>query len=658
MSIFTSSTASVNQGQSVITCTDSVDFSSLPSGSLVFIDYNKVVVADSGTAVVGVTSTINLRDPYPGTLPNVSNGKIIVTAGVPALVEAVNKVNTVSQNLTTTKADLQTIIDAQGTAATSDVTTSSTDTTAGSITKVGDFGWGVSLAGSSTAIISDFNTALISGSFFVNGTTSNGPKGLTAIRGTLLVQRETVSHGSQLFIDRDLNEIWVRRYDNSVWASWVEIWHTGNLVKTTSATDTTAGSLLKVSDGGLLSVNGMSITSFSSDANNAIYNGWYDVSSGTVTNLPVAKAGVLFTASRTADRLQQMFYVAAGDTDDSVYTRSYTGTVWQSWKKIWNSGNLVKTTISTDTTAGSLLQVGDHGLGAVAAPLVTNWDNVQTGGIYQSIAASQVNSPNDAYAGWVGTVGALNIGNTFQMVWRAGSAALEVYTRFYADPTWTPWASLYHSGNLVKTTSYNDTTAGSISKVGDFGSGDTGLNPVIADALLIAAGGTYKYNTGVTINCPVGTVVGTIFAEIYASDTKTLFLIEAANNNLTAVNRQINGAWLGWEVFYHSGNTNLNEFGGVATDDILAQGSVRHATVAQFVLPINLLAAPSSITVTGTFKLLKPDLTVVASGVTPALNSASGNKVAFITFTISGGTANDSLLLQCTDATSKIVVNA
>ena len=56
MSIFTSTSASVNQGQSIITCSDNVDFSSLPSGSIIVIDYNKIVIADSGTAPVSNVS--------------------------------------------------------------------------------------------------------------------------------------------------------------------------------------------------------------------------------------------------------------------------------------------------------------------------------------------------------------------------------------------------------------------------------------------------------------------------------------------------------------------------------------------------------------------------------------------------------------------------
>jgi hypothetical protein len=111
MSIFKSTSATVNQGQTAITCSDNVDFSSLPSGSLVILDFNKIVVADSGTAPVANVSQINLREPYPSTLPNLSGSRLIAAAGVPALVDAVNKVNIVSGNLTATKGELQALID-------------------------------------------------------------------------------------------------------------------------------------------------------------------------------------------------------------------------------------------------------------------------------------------------------------------------------------------------------------------------------------------------------------------------------------------------------------------------------------------------------------------------------------------------------------------
>lgn len=138
MSIFTSNAAAVNQGQSVITCTDNSDFSGVPSGSVVIINNDHLAVVDSGTAASSNNSTLTLRSPWPSDLPDITAGKLFVLAGAPAIAEAVKSTLTVSQTLTTTKQALQAIIDAQGTAATADLTNSATDSTAGRVYKVGD----------------------------------------------------------------------------------------------------------------------------------------------------------------------------------------------------------------------------------------------------------------------------------------------------------------------------------------------------------------------------------------------------------------------------------------------------------------------------------------------------------------------------------------
>jgi hypothetical protein len=210
------------------------------------------------------------------------------------------------------------------------------------------------------------------------------------------------------------------------------------------------------------------------------------------------------------------------------------------------------------------------------------------------------------------------------------------------------------------TTSATDTTAGRVTKVGDNGIGSLGTTgyPIASIDSHTCPSGIYTAGSSLTGTYPSGfNIFGTIFVERYDANTIKQTFYDVVQNR--AAVREVNNTGVQpWQEFWTTGNTNFNTFGGVAAEDILAQGSVRTPTVAQFVLPISLLAAPSSITVTGTFKIIKPDLAVVATAVVPTLNSASGNKVAFLTFTISGGVANDVLLLKCTDATSKIVVNA
>lgn len=164
MSIFTSNAAAVNQGQSIITCTDNSDFSGVPSGSVVIINNDHLAVVDSGTAANSNNSTLTLRSPWPSDLPDITAGKLFVLAGAPAIAEAVKSTLTVSQTLTTTKQELQAIIDAQGTAATADLTTGTLDTTLGRALRVGDYGSGLE-----GILLTDANTALVPAIYRASG---------------------------------------------------------------------------------------------------------------------------------------------------------------------------------------------------------------------------------------------------------------------------------------------------------------------------------------------------------------------------------------------------------------------------------------------------------------------------------------------------------
>jgi len=104
--------------------------------------------------------------------------------------------------------------------------------------------------------------------------------------------------------------------------------------------------------------------------------------------------------------------------------------------------------------------------------------------------------------------------------------------------------------------------------------------------------------------------------------------------------------------------TNFNEFGGLAANDYLAQGAARSTTLVNFLLPINMFLTPTTITVTGTFQIRRPDLTTLATLVTPTLNSLTSNKIAVLECAITGAVVNEPLILLSTDASSKIVVNA
>lgn len=107
-----------------------------------------------------------------------------------------------------------------GTAAFANITTSNTDTTAGRLLKVGDFGLGTVNAGWVTY---DLNTIPATGFYFVNGASTNLPA--PGAFGTLL-HMERVDEGFQLFTQAGIPNVaktWQRTKVTSTWGAWVEV---------------------------------------------------------------------------------------------------------------------------------------------------------------------------------------------------------------------------------------------------------------------------------------------------------------------------------------------------------------------------------------------------------------------------------------------------
>lgn len=111
------------------------------------------------------------------------------------------------------------------------------------------------------------------------------------------------------------------------------------------------------------------------------------------------------------------------------------------------------------------------------------------------------------------------------------------------------------------------------------------------------------------------------------------------------------------ETNYHSGNVNLNEFGGIATNDDIIRGFATSSTTAAFYAPLSSVTAPASITVTGTFSVLNATTTLSTGVSSFSLAGSSSNKLAVITCSISGATAGEVITLRTSTSSSKITVN-
>jgi len=112
-----------------------------------------------------------------------------------------------------------------GTAATADITTSATDTTAGRLLKVGDFG----LGGITPATVTDADAVIASGTYATTTSTTNLPA-TTTLFGKLVVNSWGSGEITQTWFsnDKTKTELWIRTRNVAGYYPWVKAYHTGN----------------------------------------------------------------------------------------------------------------------------------------------------------------------------------------------------------------------------------------------------------------------------------------------------------------------------------------------------------------------------------------------------------------------------------------------
>mgnify|MGYP003630949496 CR=1 FL=1 len=205
------------------------------------------------------------------------------------------------------------------------------------------------------------------------------------------------------------------------------------------------------------------------------------------------------------------------------------------------------------------------------------------------------------------------------------------------------------------TTSVTDTTAGRVVKVGDFSLGGN----------LIVAVNPNEINKTYSTRLP-NTVEGigympqvgyyTMDTAAYDSNSGHQLAKDLFDRQMYHRTKQ-GEVWDDeWIKIFDSGNTNFNEFGGLAANDTIGvAGRVTNATAA-LALPINSKVAPTSLTRTGSFNIIRNGINEGAV-TSLTLTSGSSNKVAILEF--GGVTFNqgDFIQVRTVDAESKIKVN-
>lgn len=379
--------------------------------------------------------------------------------------------------LGTTAATARTALEL-GTAAGADVTTGEQDATLGRVLRVGDFGLGRT---DLTDLSIDLNTLVATGFYFAGSAATNAPAG--GISGMLIVLTNASNNTQQLFMTQGSTRFYQRSSAAGVWSQWVESWHTGNLAKTTSNSDTTIGNLLKVGDFGIGSKLLLTNNVVANVDDATLGNGMYAVSNATTGTKP-ATYGILLQEGRqnvagTLGRVSQTFIDVDQPTAPRIYHRVYVyaTSVWSAWVEDWNSSNLFKTTNAMDVTPGAVTRVGDFGLGvtqtmgANAITTGTDLNNLIVSGLYGQAQNVQATLALNYPVAKAGTL----------LVQRGGSQIVtQTYQEYDTGRQWsrgiysgTPsaWVMSWDTGTLVKTTSTLDTTIGRMVQVGDFGLG-------------------------------------------------------------------------------------------------------------------------------------------------------------------------------------------
>jgi hypothetical protein len=299
----------------------------------------------------GGQSIITLQEPYTatGTLTAVA-AKIIETKA--ALQSALDNVSLLGNAMVATKDTNQAIVDALGTAANLDVTTSRTASTG--LLKIDDF----SIGSVSTAVLYpksniDDHTVPVGSYQATNTSPSTGirPTGASDF-GYIEVVRYDINDIKQTYTNRSDGLTWSRVISNGVVESWSENFDSGNSVNP-----------LDYGIGGIAPT----IT----DANSPVIGSFQ--SSGAITNATAVAAnfpdlGVVGTTSvwwnictyagnvsRTTQEATEVFGLTSSNTARKFIRNKHDST-WDVWVEIFTSGNSNKDTFGG--SAGGIISRG------------------------------------------------------------------------------------------------------------------------------------------------------------------------------------------------------------------------------------------------------------------------------------------------------------
>jgi phage-related tail fiber protein len=331
------------------------------------------------------------------------------------------------------------------------------------IDALANIGLGLNLSMGANAIASttDLNTITVSGLYGQSQNVSatlvlNYP--VAGKAGTLLVQRGGSEIVTQLYTEYNTGRIWSRGIYKDVPSAWSMLWDTTTLVKTTSPIDATAGRMLKVGDFGVGATTLSASVTIPNIDDVTMPNGLYPVGTSTAAGTKPATYGIVEVIGRSnvvgsLGRVHQTFYDP--DVAAKMWTRAYlpASSSWTPWARQWDESNLVKTTSPLDSTPGSMLKVGDFGLGLKAVGLdTTSIDALSQTGFYAAkINVTPGTWPSGATLCDMAGPTIINIiadDGPSRTQYLMDRDANTTYYRAMSSGTWKPWQRIATNNDL------------------------------------------------------------------------------------------------------------------------------------------------------------------------------------------------------------------